>query len=115
MAGCIQIKYRGIDKKREVGRGTQRGRNLRLGLIGVGINTRLPIEDNDAVRQIGCHGEVVLHDERCLLCVHNEAFNHPGSDDTLLTVEISAGPGRRYWVSASWSIGLYVDTYSSMR
>lgn len=59
-----------------------------LWLVGVGVNTRLSVEDNDPVGEVSGHNEVVLDDEGGLLGVHNEALDDAGGDNTLLGVEV---------------------------
>lgn len=61
----------------------------RLGGIGVSINTRLAVKDNDTIGKIGGHDEIVLNDEGSLLGVHDESLNHSRGNDTLLGVKIS--------------------------
>ena len=63
----------------------------RFRLVGVGINTRLTVEDNDTVCKVGGHDEIVLDDESGLLGVHDEPLDDAGGNDTLLGVEV----GRR--------------------
>ena len=58
--------------------------------VGTGFDGRLTVEDNHTISQISCHDEVVLHDESSLLRMHDEAFDDPRSDNTLLGVKISA-------------------------
>ena len=59
-----------------------------LGLVGAGLETRLTVEDDDAVGEVGRHDEIVLDDEGGLLAVHDEALDHARSDDTLLGIEV---------------------------
>jgi len=63
-------------------------REQRLGLVGVGVDARLAVEDDDAVGEIGGHDEIVLDDEGGLLGVHDEALDDAGGHDTLLGVEV---------------------------
>lgn len=49
------------------------------------------LEDDDSVRQISGHDEIVLDDETGLFGVQDEAFQHLGSDQTLFGIEISRG------------------------
>ena len=51
----------------------------------------LAVEDDDPVGEVGRHYEVVLDDEGGLLCVHDEALDDAGGDDTLFGVEIGGG------------------------
>lgn len=63
----------------------------RLGLVGVRVDTRLAIEDNDSISQVGSHDEIVLDDEGSLLGVHDISLDDTRSNNTLLGVKI----GRR--------------------
>lgn len=54
----------------------------------MGVDARLAIKDNDAVRQVGGHDEIVLDDEGGLLRVHDEALDDTRGDDTLLRIEV---------------------------
>mmetsp|Transcript_18269 Transcript_18269/g.35312 ORF Transcript_18269/g.35312 Transcript_18269/m.35312 type:complete len:219 (+) Transcript_18269:103-759(+) len=45
---------------------------------------------NDAVRQVRRHDEIVLHNERRLLRVHDEPLDGLGCDDALLRVQVGA-------------------------
>jgi hypothetical protein len=63
----------------------------RLGLVGMSINTRLSIKDNDSVSEIGGHDEIVLDDESSLLGVHDESLDNTRGDDTLLGIEVGRG------------------------
>lgn len=46
-----------------------------LGRVGMSIDTRLAVKDNDTVGEVGGHDEVVLHDESSLLGVHDESLD----------------------------------------
>ena len=59
-----------------------------LRLVGMSINTRLAIEDDDAVSKVGGHDKIVLHDESRLLCMHDEALDDTASNDTLLRIQV---------------------------
>ena len=59
-----------------------------LGGVGVSVNGRLTVEDNDTVGKIGGHDKVVLDNEGSLLGVHNETLDDSGSDNTLFRVEV---------------------------
>lgn len=60
----------------------------RLGLVCVGIDAGLAIEDDDAIGQVRSHDEIVLDDECGLLCVHDESLDYACSNDTLLGVQV---------------------------
>ena len=62
-----------------------------LGLVGVGVDAGLAVEDDDPVGEVGGHDEVVLDDEGRLLGVHDEALDDARGDDTLLGVEVGRG------------------------
>lgn len=59
-----------------------------LGLVGVGIDTGLTIEDDDTVGEVSGHDEIVLDDKSSLLGVHDETLDDAGNNDTLLGVKI---------------------------
>lgn len=63
----------------------------RLGGVGMGIDTRLAVKDNDAVSQVGGHDEIVLDDKGSLLVVHDEALDDARGNNTLLGVEVGRG------------------------
>lgn len=52
------------------------------------VDTRLTIEDDDTVGEIGSHDEIVLDDESRLLSVHDESLDDTASHDTLFGIEI---------------------------
>jgi hypothetical protein len=54
----------------------------------MGIDTRLAVEDDDAVSEIGGHDEIVLDDEGRLLGVHDEPLDDAAGHDTLFGIEI---------------------------
>ena len=51
-------------------------REQRLGRVGGGVLGRRAIIHHNAVGQVSGHDEVVLHYERRLLAVHDEALDH---------------------------------------
>ena len=53
-----------------------------------GLDTRLAVIDDDSVRQIGGHDEIVFDDEACLLGTHDEALDDLGGTDALLTIQV---------------------------
>lgn len=59
-----------------------------FGLVGVGANAGLAVEDNDTIGEVGGHDEVVLDDESSLLGVHDEALDDTAGDDTLLGIKV---------------------------
>lgn len=59
-----------------------------LGRLRTGVDRGLTVEDDDAVGEVGSHGEIVLDDECRLLGVHDETLNDTRGDDTLLGVKI---------------------------
>lgn len=61
-----------------------------LGGIGMCVNRRLAVKDNDTVGEIGGHDEIVLDNEGGLLGVHDETLDNSGSHDTLFRVKVSA-------------------------
>ena len=65
-----------------------------LRLVGMGIDTRLAVEDDDTVGEIGGHDEIVLDDEGRLLGVHDEPLNDAAGNNTLLGIEICARVSR---------------------
>ncbi len=54
-----------------------------------GLHTRFTVIDDDSVRQIGGHDEIVLDNEACLLGAHNEALDDLGGADALLAIQVS--------------------------
>mmetsp|Transcript_42128 Transcript_42128/g.70306 ORF Transcript_42128/g.70306 Transcript_42128/m.70306 type:complete len:332 (+) Transcript_42128:735-1730(+) len=58
---------------------------------GPALDGRHAFVHDDAIRQIRGHNEVVLHDERRLLRVHDEALDRLSGDDALLGVEVRTG------------------------
>lgn len=59
-----------------------------LGCVGVRLDGRLAVEDDDTVGKVGCHDEIVLDDEGGLLGVHDEALDDTRGDNTLLGIEV---------------------------
>ena len=64
----------------------------------------MAIEDDDSVREVRSHDEIVLDDESSLLGVHNEALDDAGRDDTLLGVEIGA------WLVNEVDVGWHTES-----
>mmetsp|Transcript_16970 Transcript_16970/g.36917 ORF Transcript_16970/g.36917 Transcript_16970/m.36917 type:complete len:509 (-) Transcript_16970:689-2215(-) len=58
---------------------------------GPALYGRGALVHNHAVREVRGHDEVVLHDERRLLGVHDEPLDRLGGDDALLGVEVGGG------------------------
>ena len=58
-------------------------------LIGVSIDGWLAVKHNDTVGEISSHDEIVLHNESCLLGVHDESLDDSGSSNTLCNGRIS--------------------------
>lgn len=69
-----------------VASGQQRLRGVCLGLDG-----RLPLENDDTISKICGHDKVMLDDEGGLLGVHDESLDDTGSNDALLGIEIPSG------------------------
>lgn len=63
-----------------------------LGCVGVSIDTRLSVKDNDTIGKIGGHDEIVLDNKGRLFGVHDESLDDSRGNDTLLGIEI----GRRF-------------------
>ncbi len=119
----VKLRVQLVDTGPEVGRVTTEGdvevlqegvtaSKQRLGLVGVSINTRLAVKDNDLVSEIGSHDEIVLDDEGGLLGVHDESLDDTAGNDTLFGVEIwvqyeHAGPKRavQMWRLGKQNIG----------
>lgn len=59
--------------------------------VGHAVDAGLALVDDHLVRQVGRHDEVVLHDERRLLVVDDEALQHPRADHSLLAVQVGRG------------------------
>lgn len=57
-----------------------------------GIDGWLSLEHDHPIGQVGCHDEIVLHNEARLLGVKDVSLDHLGGDKTLLGVQI----GRRF-------------------
>lgn len=98
----VELRALLVDTRAEVGRIATEGDvkvleelvaagQERLGLVGVGIDTRLAIEDNDAVGKVSGHDEIVLDNEGGLLGVHDETLDDARGNDTLLRVEVGRG------------------------
>mmetsp|Transcript_10961 Transcript_10961/g.37287 ORF Transcript_10961/g.37287 Transcript_10961/m.37287 type:complete len:249 (+) Transcript_10961:636-1382(+) len=66
-------------------------REQRLRGVGLAGDPRPAVVDDHAVGEVGCHDEVVLHDEGRLLGVHDESLNHLCGHDALLRVEVGGG------------------------
>lgn len=47
-----------------------------LRLTGIGLLGGRALIDDDAVGQVRRHDEIVLHDKRCLLRMHDEPLDH---------------------------------------
>lgn len=60
----------------------------RLGCVGVSLDGRLTVEDDDTVSKVGCHDEIVLDDKGGLLGVHDEALDDARRDNTLFGIEV---------------------------
>ena len=75
--GDIQVLQEGVATSKQ-----------RLGLVGMRVDTRLAIEDNDTVGEIGGHDEIVLNDEGRLLSVHDKSLDDTAGHDTLFGIEI---------------------------
>lgn len=75
--GDVQVLQEGVATSEE-----------RLGLVGVGIDTGLAVEDNDTIGKVSGHDEIVLDDEGSLLGVHDESLDDTRGHNTLLGIEI---------------------------
>lgn len=78
--GDVQVLEEGVATRQE-----------RLWRVGVRLDTRLAVEDDDTVGEVSSHDEIVLDDKRGLLGVHDEALDDASGNDTLLRVKV----GRR--------------------
>lgn len=75
--GDVQVLEEGVAARQE---GLRR--------VGMGVDTRLSVEDDDTVGEVGGHDEIVFDDECGLLGVHDEALDDTGGNDTLLGVKV---------------------------
>jgi len=88
-----RAKIRGIPSKSdvEVFEESVASTEERLRFVGVGVDARFAIKDNDAVRQVRGHDEIVLDHKGCLLSMHDEALDDTRGNDSLLRVKVSRG------------------------
>lgn len=95
----VELRVGLVDTRPKVGRVTAEGhvqilqegvatRKQRLRLVGVRIDTRLAVKDDDTVGEISSHDEIVLDDKGRLLGMHDKPLNNTAGHDTLFGIKV---------------------------
>jgi len=85
-------------------RSSARTGQQRLRLARDGRHRGLAIVDDDAVGQVGGHDEVVLHNERRLLGVHDEALDHLQVTESVERVRVRGKHKRHHTLSGRFCV-----------
>ena len=75
------------------------------------LNARFAIVDDNSVREVGGHDEVVLYDEGCLLRVEDKTLDELGARDTLSTNKKQKWRGKDEHIVEFSGIDLEVERY----
>jgi hypothetical protein len=52
------------------------------------FNSRVSMVHNHTVSKVRCHDKIVLHNEGCLLAVHDKTLDNPSTVDTLFRIKV---------------------------